>query len=157
MDEIAPGIWRWTARHPEWHTRIEWGHEVASFALAATGSSWSIRCCPLPTLPTRAAVDRRLDRLAREAERLDIMITIPYHARSAEELFARYRDTLPTTIWGHRAVAKRFRDAATVLHEIEPGQAVGGDALALRDRQAPALRDAALLRRPTGRSPLATP
>ena len=59
------------------------------------------------------------------------MITIPYHARSAEELFERYRDALPTTIWGHRAVAKRFRDPATVLNDIEPGQAVGADALAL--------------------------
>ena len=62
---------------------------------------------------------------------MDIMITIPYHARSAEELLVRYRDALPTTIWGHRALAKRFRDAATVLREIEPGEPVGEGALAL--------------------------
>lgn len=79
----------------------------------------------------RADVERALDRLAREATRLEIMITIPYHARSAEELLARYRDALPTTIWGHRAVAKRFLDPATTLHEIEPGRPVGDDALAL--------------------------
>jgi hypothetical protein len=30
--EIVPGIWRWTARHPEWHPG-EFGAEVASFAL----------------------------------------------------------------------------------------------------------------------------
>ena len=59
------------------------------------------------------------------------MITIPYHARSAEELFWRYRDALPTTIWGHRAVATRFGDPATVLHEIAPGRTVGDGVLAL--------------------------
>ena len=35
--EIAPGLWRWTARHAEWHPG-EWGAEVASFAVDASGS-----------------------------------------------------------------------------------------------------------------------
>jgi hypothetical protein len=144
MKEIAPGIWRWTARHPEWHTRIEWGHEVASFALVGEALVLVDPLLPVsgagvgpdvgahPGADARADVERALDRLAREAARLEIMITIPYHARSAEELLVRYRDTLPTTIWGHRAVAKRFRDQATTLREIEPGKPVGGgDALAL--------------------------
>jgi hypothetical protein len=142
MNEIAPGIWRWTARHPEWHTRVEWGHEVASFALVGD----ALRLID-PLLPataeddrhgtdgrpdTRAEVEHLLDGLVRKAKRLEIMITVPYHARSAEELLTRYRDALPTTIWGHRAVAKRFRDPATTLSEIEPGKAVGrDDALAL--------------------------
>jgi hypothetical protein len=132
MNEIAPGIWRWTARHPEWHTRIEWGHEVASFALAGGGALALVDpLLPAADSATRAEVDRALEQLAREAAQLDIMITIPYHARSAEELFVRYREALPTAIWGHRAVAKRFRDAATVLREIEPGRPVGDGALAL--------------------------
>ncbi|MGD0997682.1 MAG: hypothetical protein ABR941_05120, partial [Thermoleophilia bacterium] len=85
MDEIAPGIWRWTARHPEWHTRIEWGHEVASFAIVGDGALALVD----PLLPAadsdgRVEIDRALERLAREAAQLDIMITIPYHARSAE-------------------------------------------------------------------------
>jgi hypothetical protein len=148
MNEIAPGIWRWTARHPEWHTRIEWGHEVASFALVGDALVLVDPLLPAPAEDgrpdtdrrpgtdgrpdTRADVERILDRLAGRATRLEIMITIPYHTRSAEELLARYRDALPTTIWGHRAVAKRFRDPATTLHEIEPGKTVGdGGALAL--------------------------
>ena len=137
MDEIAPGIWRWTARHPQWHTRIEWGHEVASFALvggsAPGGGALALvdPLLPAPGTATRAAVDQTLEQLVGAAARLDIMITIPYHARSAEELLLRYRDALPTTIWGHRAVAKRLRDSATVLREIAPGRAVGDGALAL--------------------------
>jgi hypothetical protein len=155
MDEIAPGIWRWTARHPEWHTRIEWGREVASFALVGSGAralgggppaagrdsapafgrsgtlSLIDPLLPAPGSAARARVDRSLDRLVGAAARLDIMITIPYHARSAEELLVRYRGALPTTIWGHRAVAGRFRDPATVLAEIAPGRPVGDGILAL--------------------------
>jgi len=33
MDEITEGVFRWTAPHPEWRTRVEWGHQVASYAL----------------------------------------------------------------------------------------------------------------------------
>jgi len=131
MDEIAPGIWRWTARHPEWHTRVEWGHEVACFALAGEGLVLVDPQLPPPDAPTRSEIDGALERLARKASRLDIMITIPYHTRSAEELLRRYRDDLPTTLWGHAACAKRFTDAATVLHEIEPGGQAGEVATAL--------------------------
>ncbi len=131
MDEVARRIWRWTTRHPEWHTRIEWGHEVASFALVADGLTLVDPLLPAPGSPTRAAVDRGLERLARDAERLDILITIPYHTRSAEELYFRYRRALPTAIWGHRAVVRRLLDPDTPLTEIVPGQAVAGVALAL--------------------------
>ena len=30
--QLADGLWRWTARHPEWHPG-EFGSEVACFAL----------------------------------------------------------------------------------------------------------------------------
>ena len=131
MDEIAPGIWRWTGRHPEWHTQIEWGHEVASFALVGNGLVLVDPLLPATIAPARAGLDRAIERLAREASRLDIMITIPYHTRSAEELFLRYRSALPTAIWGHRAVTKRFKDPSTALRKIEPGDRVGEDATAL--------------------------
>lgn len=131
MNEIAPGIWRWTTRHPEWHTRIAWGHEVASFALAGDGLVLIDPLLPPRGAHARTELERALERLAREASRLDIMITVPYHTRSAEELFMRYRDALPTAIWGHRAVAKRLTDPATVLQKIEPGDRVGEAAIAL--------------------------
>jgi hypothetical protein len=132
VNEIAPGIHRWQTRHPEWHTRIEWGHEVASFAL--TGDQALTLVDPqLPAAgsPTRPQVEEALDRLADSASRLDIMITIPYHARSAEQLYERYRKRLDATIWGHPAVAKRFSGKATPLTPIKPGEAVGRSAIAL--------------------------
>jgi hypothetical protein len=131
MNEIAPGIFRWQTRHPEWHTRIEWGHEVACFALAGD-EALTLVDPQLPAVdsPNRPAVEQALDRLAGAVSRLDIMITIPYHVRSAEELFERYRQSLEVAIWGHPAVAKRF-SKTTPLTPIKPGEAVGRSAVAL--------------------------
>jgi hypothetical protein len=42
------------------------------------------------------------------AERLTILITIPYHVRSSEELWRRFRGQAETTVRGHPACAKRL-------------------------------------------------
>ncbi len=122
VDEIAPGIYRWTAPHPEWRTRIDWGHEVASYALA-DGERLSLVDALLPAAGTkrRDEVDRTLDDLAGAASSIDILVTIPYHTRSAEELYRRYNNAGETSIWGHPAVAKRFHEPSTPLREIAPG------------------------------------
>ena len=96
MQELADGLWRWTARHGDWHPG-EWGAQVASFALDAGGVTLLID----PLLPEDDGdVLERLDALAPKA----ILITIPYHTRSAEPLSERYG----ATIHGHPAVAKRL-------------------------------------------------
>jgi hypothetical protein len=131
MDEICPGIYRWTAPHPEWRTRVEWGHEVASFALV-TGDAVALvdPLLPQPGRPDRDEVRHRLDDLVARSDRLDIMITIPYHIRSAEELFARYHTNVDAAVWGHPAVARRLHDEATPLEQIRPGAPVGRNAVA---------------------------
>ena len=131
MDEIAKGVFRWTAPHPEWHTRIEWGHQVASYALVCIEGL----CLVDPLLPSSDPsamrdVQGRLDDLVAVASRLDILVSIPYHTRSSEPLYLRYRDRLPATLWGHPAVAKRFTDPATSLTPIVPGAQAGPSALA---------------------------
>lgn len=132
LREITPGIFRWQTRHPEWHTRIAWGHEVACFALVGDeGLTLVDPLLPAPDAPGRPAVEQALDRLVSAAARLDIMITIPYHVRSAAALYERYRKRLNVTIWGHPAVAKRFAGTATPLTPIKPGEAVGRSAVAL--------------------------
>ena len=52
--------------------------------------------------------------------RVAILITIPYHVRSAEEIWQRYRKDAETTIHGHPAAAKRLEDRSG-FREIEPG------------------------------------
>ena len=127
MQEIIEGTYRWTAPHPEWRTRIEWGHEVACFAVADAGRVILIDPL-LPTDDRREAVLATLDRLAADAGRVHVTITVPYHTRSAEELYLRYRTQTETAIWGHGAVAKRFRDPGTPLRIIEPGAVIAGGA-----------------------------
>jgi hypothetical protein len=31
VDELAPGLWRWTAEHPAWTPGEEWEPDVACF------------------------------------------------------------------------------------------------------------------------------
>ena len=51
-------------------------------------------------------------------DRLAILITIPYHVRSSEELWRRYRKDAETTIHGHPACAKRLEDKSG-FHPID--------------------------------------
>jgi hypothetical protein len=108
VQELAAGLWRWTARHEEWHPG-EWGAQVASFALHAGDVTLLID----PLVPEEGL----LDDVVRGP--VAILITIPYHTRSAEALSERYG----APIHGHPAVAKRLR--ATPLLPID-GELPGG-------------------------------
>src|ERR671922_1507940 len=107
MEKLADGLWRWTARHREWHPG-EFGAEVACFAAEAGDTMLLID----PLLPedeqAASSVLNTIDGAL--AGRLAILISIPYHARSSEELWRRYRDEAETTIHGHRAAANRLDD-----------------------------------------------
>jgi hypothetical protein len=113
-DELAPGLWRWTARHPEWHPG-DFGREVASFAAQAGDTLVLVD----PLLPQeREPVQELLDRLV--AGRVAIVTTIPYHVRSSEELWRRYRERADVTIHGHPAAAKRLDAARGAFAVLEP-------------------------------------
>jgi glyoxylase-like metal-dependent hydrolase (beta-lactamase superfamily II) len=112
--EIAPGLWRWTGRHPEWHPG-EFGAEVASFALRDGDDT--ILVDPLVDAEDEELL-RELDGLVRG--RLRIFVTIPYHVRSSELLWRRYRGDRQATIVGHPNAAKRLRDASG-FRPLAPG------------------------------------
>ena len=100
IEELAPGLWRWTARHPEWHPG-EFGREVAAYA--ARDGDETLLIDPIVTWPTA------LDGIV--AGRVSILVTVPYHARDAESLAARYG----ARVHGHPAVAKRFSDPSALV------------------------------------------
>jgi hypothetical protein len=119
MQQLTKGLWRWTARHPEWHPG-EFGAEVACFAAQAGDTTLLID----PLLPPEPAeVLETIDGAL--SQRLAILITIPYHVRSSEELWRRYRRDADTTIHGHRAAAKRLKNTPA-FREIEPGVPLPG-------------------------------
>src|SRR3954453_16348996 len=99
MEKLTEGIWRWTARHPEWHPG-EFGAEVASFALEAGDDLLLID--PLVPEGDGAVLDK-LDRLAK-GRTTNSLITIGYHVRSAEQLAERYGGR----IYGPQTCAKRL-------------------------------------------------
>jgi hypothetical protein len=117
MERLAKRLWRWTARHPEWHPG-EFGAEVASFALKTDEQMLLID----PLLPedegeSRDVLAKIEDKLG---DRLVILISIPYHVRSSEELWRRYGKDTETTIHGHPACAKRLQDT-TAFRELAAG------------------------------------
>jgi hypothetical protein len=116
---LVPGLWRWTARHPEWHPG-EFGAEVASFAVR-TGDELLLVDPQLPpeSEPVHELIEKQL------GARLSIFVTIPYHVRSSQELRDRYRGDADVTIWGHPAATKRLR-TRSVFREMEPGQPLPG-------------------------------
>ena len=114
LTQLTDGLWRWTARHPEWHPG-QWGAEVACFAVDAGDVMLLID--PLVDEPDR------LDEIVDKA--VAILITIPYHARSAEALRKRYKGT----IHGHPNVALRLTKT-TGFKPIEAGAELPGGARA---------------------------
>jgi hypothetical protein len=98
--EIDAGIWRWTARHPEWHPG-EFGAEVGCFALDDEAGTLLVD----PLLPGGAADAETIDALDGLVRgEVAILVSMPYHTRSAEPLADRYG----ATIHGHPAVRKRL-------------------------------------------------
>jgi glyoxylase-like metal-dependent hydrolase (beta-lactamase superfamily II) len=111
---LAKDLWRWTARHPEWHPG-EFGAEVASFAARAGEDALLID----PLLPAEPEPVLRLIEEILGA-RLVILITIPYHVRSSEELRRRFGRDAQVTIHAHPAAAKRLESTAG-FEPIDPG------------------------------------
>jgi hypothetical protein len=131
--EVAEGIRRWTAPHPEWwNASVPWTQEVASFALA--GGDELVLVDPL--LPRegdeREGVLAELDGLAAEAGAVAILVTIPYHVRSSEELHARYAAQGPVSLHGHPACARRLRDPGILRDVTAPDARLPAGARAFR-------------------------
>ncbi|MEK6229677.1 MAG: MBL fold metallo-hydrolase [Actinomycetota bacterium] len=119
MKRLADGLLRWACPHPEWRAG-DFGAEVASFALRADDEGLLID----PLLPADdGSVLPQLDALFMGAERVSILITIPYHARSSEELAPRFG----AQIYGPAGVAKRLSSSKRFT-AIEPGDELPGGA-----------------------------
>jgi glyoxylase-like metal-dependent hydrolase (beta-lactamase superfamily II) len=125
MDEIDEGLWRWTARHPEWHPR-GFGDQVASFAVQAHDDTTLLIDPLLPDGEHDAAIVlAALDGLTRE--NVAILISIPYHARSAKDLAERY----DATIYGHKACVKRLGSEER-FSKIDPDEPLAADVRAFQ-------------------------
>lgn len=125
MEQLADGLWRWTARHPEWHPG-EWGARVGCYAAQASDDHLVVVDPLLPRAEDGGDPDAVLEHLDGMPGRVTIAITIPYHVRDAEPLWRRWRRR-GARIVGERRVARRLEDA-TGFEVLEPGS--DGDVVA---------------------------
>jgi hypothetical protein len=90
LSELAPGLWRWTAPHPEWQppkekdSPTDWPPEVGCVAYEAADALVLID--PLVLDGDYAW----LDELARSKPRVAILTTIAWHRRSRDDVARRY-------------------------------------------------------------------
>lgn len=106
VDQIAEGLWRWTATHPDWTPDADWPADVGCVYYEAEESVVLID----PLVPEDAAERERflraLDRDVEKAGRpLAILITVFWHRRSAAELVERFEGA---TLWANRAALDRL-------------------------------------------------
>jgi hypothetical protein len=93
ITEIDDGLWRWTARHPDWvpgakpESVADWPREVGSVAYL-TGDALVVID---PLVPAEAeGLWAWLDERAAAVERVAVVNTIKWHRRSRDEVAARY-------------------------------------------------------------------
>ncbi|HEX7255248.1 MAG TPA: hypothetical protein VF236_04910 [Gaiellaceae bacterium] len=95
VQEIAPHLWHWTAPHPEWKPEYAeggqgWGEIVSSYALVSDDALVLID----PQVPADEGDAARFwEALDRDVEGHGppaILITVYWHARSAQEIADRY-------------------------------------------------------------------
>lgn len=132
VGEIAPGLWRWTARHPEWTPAEEgeWDPDVGCVYCELDGGIVTID----PLVPSELAErDRFWRALDRDVERLGapvVLVTNADHVRSEAEIVERYGNAgrRPDELAGIQAFPTARH--GEIVYWLEPYRAlVAGDVL----------------------------
>jgi hypothetical protein len=93
VQELAPGLWRWTAPHPDWTPGKDWPQDVACLYYEAPAAT--VLVDPLVPLGDEErfwlALDRDVERLACPVA---VLLTVRWHERSVDEVAARYGASL---------------------------------------------------------------
>ena len=111
LREIRGGLWRWTARHPDWapgaerESPADWPQEVGC-VLCDTADA-TVLIDPLLPGDEDPLLGRLDDHVERRALPVAILTTIKFHRRSRDELAKRYS-------------ARTSRDRRTLPAGVEP-------------------------------------
>jgi glyoxylase-like metal-dependent hydrolase (beta-lactamase superfamily II) len=76
---LRPGLWHWTARHPDWRPSEPWDQNVSSYAIDHGGRLLLFDPIAAPT---------EIERLAAERETA-VVLTAPWHERDTQRLVER--------------------------------------------------------------------
>ncbi len=119
--ELAPGLWRWTAPHPEWTPEKDgpggWAQRVASLYYEAAETTVLID--PQTPASGTSDADRFWDALHRDLGRSGLPITVlisnAFHGRSTRQVYQRFAGTVGVEVWVPAPVAQRVACDATRL------------------------------------------
>ena len=137
--ELRPGLWRWTAAHPEWDHAEHWGPDVGSVYAELPDAIVVVD----PLVPADEderfwfALDRDVERLGLPVR---VLLTVHWHERSVATVLDRYdaalwrpeeTGDLPT---GVQAEIVKGADWVEAMYFLEPHRAlVIGDLLIGKD------------------------
>lgn len=130
VDELAPGLWRWTALHPDWTPEQRgpegWEQEVGSVYCEADGDVVLVD----PLVPgDEADGDRFWQALDRDLERAgvapQIILTCAWHARSSAEILTRYSGA---RLWVAGAGVSDLPEGLEATDPFHAGDALPGGA-----------------------------
>jgi hypothetical protein len=88
IDKIAAGLWRWSGPHPEWTADSEWERDVGSVYYETN----DVVCLVDPLVPADGALlwDVLDPAIERAGKPVAVLLTVPWHRRSADVLATRY-------------------------------------------------------------------
>ena len=132
VQELGPGLWRWTALHPEWSPEEDWGEEVACVYYEAEDAIVLVD----PLVPPEDE-DRFLEALDRDVDRaglpVHILITLLWHARSGAELLERYPGA---RLWAHEPAREVVEERAPVTDVFQVGETLPAGVAAIDAQRA---------------------
>jgi hypothetical protein len=134
VETIRPGLWRWTAPHPDWTEKDGgpggWERDVASFYYEAPGHVVLLDPqAPPDGAPSGTPEAERFWRaLDGDVQRLQlpvaVLLTYAEHERSATAIYERYRTRPGASVWVPRASRNQMEGTAT--NTFVPGDPLPG-------------------------------
>ena len=132
LRQLAPGLSRWTARHPDWTPEEGgpdgWQPEVGSL-LYETGDAVVLvdPLVPAETEQGWGALDAAVERAGGPP---DVLLTIYWHARSAQAVLDRYG----ARVWAHEQATDPIAERVRFTHTFAVGDPLPGDIQAFHAR-----------------------
>lgn len=127
IEEIAPHLWWWTAPHPDWgppdfEGGQGWEREVSCYALVADETL--VLFDPLVPRGDEERFWQALDGDVEHHGPPAILLTIYWHARSAQEILDRYDGA---TLWAHEPAAAPVGERVRITHTFRDGNLLPGE------------------------------
>ena len=125
VEQIAPQLWWWTSPHPDWTPEdLEdgqgWEQMVSSYALVE-GESLVLLDPLVPAVGDDlwSALDEDVEHHGPPA----VLITIFWHARSAQQILDRYEDA---SVWAHEPAAEWVGERVRYTNTFAVGDELPG-------------------------------